>query len=143
VTDNEGPPSATFYCAECGEAAAIVRLLVEYADDPRLKEPSPPGVPEGAGKIGEKSKRLSIEGGPAAATHGLFRQSVPQIIGALERSDAQALRNVDREFAPFYCRECAASYCRNHWETEDVWDDFSYDCTYGTCPKGHRAMIAD
>jgi len=45
-----------------------------------------------------------------------------------------------------YCPECDKVYCADHWRTEVVmdeeWSDF-YDCTYGTCPKGHRRMIDD
>jgi hypothetical protein len=45
-----------------------------------------------------------------------------------------------------YCPECDKVYCRNHMRTEVVMDEDDpgfYDCTYGTCPAGHRRMIDD
>ena len=45
-----------------------------------------------------------------------------------------------------YCPECNLIYCKDHWIMEVKYDDDFpgfYDCTYGTCPKGHRRMIDD
>jgi ssDNA-binding Zn-finger/Zn-ribbon topoisomerase 1 len=45
-----------------------------------------------------------------------------------------------------YCPECDKVYCREHMKMEVVMDEEApsfYDCTYGTCPKGHRRMIDD
>jgi hypothetical protein len=45
-----------------------------------------------------------------------------------------------------YCPECDKAYCGDHIKQEVVMDDEDpgfYDCTYGTCPKGHRRMIDD
>ncbi|HEY9777006.1 MAG TPA: hypothetical protein V6C81_24790 [Planktothrix sp.] len=43
-----------------------------------------------------------------------------------------------------YCESCSLPYCEHHWGAPDVvFDEGYYDCTYATCPKGHRIMIDD
>ena len=42
-----------------------------------------------------------------------------------------------------YCPKCDSIYCPEHYTTEEEWDDGFYDCTYGTCPEGHRRIIHD
>jgi hypothetical protein len=42
-----------------------------------------------------------------------------------------------------FCPECDAIYCHSHYRTQVVEDEGFYDCTYGTCPRGHRRMIDD
>ncbi|MHA1909055.1 MAG: hypothetical protein ACW98Y_17270 [Candidatus Thorarchaeota archaeon] len=42
-----------------------------------------------------------------------------------------------------YCPECDTIYCATHYKTEEEWDEGFYDCTYGTCPEGHRRIIHD
>jgi hypothetical protein len=42
-----------------------------------------------------------------------------------------------------YCPECDRVYCRVHYQAREVFDEGFYDCTYGTCPQGHRRMIDD
>lgn len=43
-----------------------------------------------------------------------------------------------------YCHRCLLAFCSEHWtDFEPVFDDGFYDCTYATCPKGHRIMIDD
>ncbi|MGY5879487.1 MAG: hypothetical protein RTV31_04505 [Candidatus Thorarchaeota archaeon] len=42
-----------------------------------------------------------------------------------------------------YCPECDSIYCSEHYATEEEWDEGFYDCTYGTCPQGHRRIIHD
>ncbi|MBY9019808.1 MAG: hypothetical protein KGD67_02040 [Candidatus Lokiarchaeota archaeon] len=42
-----------------------------------------------------------------------------------------------------YCPQCDKIYCWEHYEAREEYDDGFYDCTYGTCPNGHRRMIDD
>lgn len=59
--------------------------------------------------------------------------------GAIERSDWQALFDVDPEWDPGWCRECGAHHCDAHWHKSVEFDDGSYDCTWGDCPSSsHR-----
>jgi hypothetical protein len=62
---------------------------------------------------------------------------------ALDAHDVRALWAGNNEWAPFYCPGCDACYCRDHWHAEMEFDEGFYDCTWGTCPRGHRRMIDD
>lgn len=42
-----------------------------------------------------------------------------------------------------YCPECDKIYCWEHYNATEEWEEGFYDCTYGTCPKGHKRMIDD
>ena len=42
-----------------------------------------------------------------------------------------------------YCPDCNDIYCWEHYNPVEEFDDGFYDCTYGTCPKGHRRIIDD
>jgi len=42
-----------------------------------------------------------------------------------------------------YCPDCDEIYCWEHYNPVEEFDDGFYDCTYGTCPKGHRRIIDD
>ncbi len=59
------------------------------------------------------------------------------------RLDPAALHSINWEIAPFYCRGCQASYCRDDWQPIPVWDGPFYDYTEGRCPAGHRQIIDD
>jgi hypothetical protein len=49
----------------------------------------------------------------------------------------------DYEGLDAYCPNCDKIYCWEHYNAEEVFDDGFYDCTYGTCPNGHKRMIDD
>ncbi|MFW9899278.1 MAG: hypothetical protein ACFFDO_08475 [Candidatus Thorarchaeota archaeon] len=49
----------------------------------------------------------------------------------------------DYEGLDAYCPNCDKIYCWEHYDAEEVFDDGFYDCTYGTCPNGHKRMIDD
>ena len=42
-----------------------------------------------------------------------------------------------------YCPLCDKIFCWEHYNVREEYDDGFYDCTYGTCPNGHRRMIDD
>jgi hypothetical protein len=42
-----------------------------------------------------------------------------------------------------YCPACNKIYCSQHYMLEQEWDEGFYDCTYGTCPEGHRRIVDD
>jgi len=61
--------------------------------------------------------------------------------------DLAALFALDFELAPFWCPECAAVYCGEHWRT---WMEFEddpiparMDQIRGVCPNGHERMLED
>ncbi len=42
-----------------------------------------------------------------------------------------------------YCPDCDKVYCRLDYNVDEKWDEGFYDCTYGTCPQGHRRLLDD
>lgn len=42
-----------------------------------------------------------------------------------------------------YCPQCDKIFCWEHYNVREEYDDGFYDCSYGTCPNGHRRMIDD
>ena len=66
-----------------------------------------------------------------------------RIESVLAAADAAALFAIDFEFAPFWCPECAACYCAQHYRRSDVYDGIFFDCARGICPNGHERMLID
>jgi hypothetical protein len=65
---------------------------------------------------------------------------------ALENAQAEAVFRLDPEYAPFYCPTCARSYCGDHWDRWDVFDEGTpnwHDSIRGRCPHGHERMLED
>ena len=61
--------------------------------------------------------------------------------------DPAGLFAVDFELAPFWCPECEAVYCGEHWRS---WMEFEHDplpawldSIRGICPEGHERMLED
>ncbi len=42
-----------------------------------------------------------------------------------------------------YCPICDKVYCKEDYDLDEEWDEGFYDCTYGTCPHGHRRLLDD
>ena len=111
---------AAFSCAQCGEVAATIRL--------------------------NEQGQLVQEGFWGTSTEAVSPNVQPVIEAALATANADALYQLDRFWAPFYCPTCRRVYCYNHWLIIPEFDeDFPgwYDCSYGTCPQGHRRLIDD
>lgn len=69
-----------------------------------------------------------------------------EIWDAIAAGDARALFAADPELAPWWCPECALSYCGEHWARWDVFDDEEpafHDSIRGRCPQGHERMLED
>lgn len=71
--------------------------------------------------------------------------SAERVRGAIAAADIRDLYDFDLEVACFYCPECDACFCGEHWEHWPVFDDEDgwYDYTHGRCPKGHERMLED
>lgn len=118
-----GTAAAEYRCDLCGELAGRVEVV-----------PSPHSP-------GRKRLVLSVfismwEQASPDATYAAAAE-------ALRGGDPRALWALDPEWAPFYCPECNACYCRTHWRQVMQFDEGFYDCTYGTCPRGHTRMLDD
>lgn len=111
---------AQFHCAVCNEIAALLQLT----PDNRFIQ---------AGFMGH------ITEGVSGVRAVLLEQT-------LQQHNPQKIYELDSLWAPFYCPTCRAVYCYQHWHMEIQFDDDFpgwYDCTYGTCPAGHRRMVDD
>ncbi|GAA2456253.1 hypothetical protein GCM10010191_89530 [Actinomadura vinacea] len=53
---------------------------------------------------------------------------------------ASVLHEIDKEYAPFYCRHCLRPYCGQHWQLKATFDH-GFDYYSGSCPYGHRKFI--
>jgi hypothetical protein len=65
---------------------------------------------------------------------------------AIAARDVPALFALEPELTPFWCPSCGASYCSEHWEWWDVWDEdwpSWRDSVRGRCPQGHERMLED
>jgi hypothetical protein len=124
--------TAEFPCAECGRLAARVALLVDQPTAVTGSGAAQWLIAE-SGFFGDWWNEVSTPWAEVAAA-------------AIDRADASALYAIDPLWAPFYCPECAATFCNQHWQMrlvfDDEWPDW-YDYTDGTCPHGHTRMVDD
>jgi hypothetical protein len=79
-----------------------------------------------------------------------MRVTEPEAFGrlwdAIVAGSAPGVFAVDAELAPWWCPECAASYCGAHWDRWDVFDadvPAHHDSIRGRCPRGHERMLED
>jgi hypothetical protein len=116
------PHAASFACARCGARAASIWLEI---------------LPEGPA-----IRRESFTG---LLTAPLAEATAVRLRAALDLGEA-AVFDLDPEYAPFYCPDCRASYCGDHWDRQDVFDDDLpewHDSIRGRCPNGHERMLED
>ena len=78
-------------------------------------------------------------------THGPERDALAD---GITRGDVAAIHRANPLWAPFYCPECHAVYCGEHWRVEMEFEDEDGrpgwdDCAHGTCPHGHRRLVDD
>lgn len=43
----------------------------------------------------------------------------------------------------YYCPICDCIYCGTHYEVLPSFDEGFYDCSWATCPRGHRRIMDD
>ena len=142
--DRRTSPSAVFVCGECGEIACRVTLVWPGQNEQQPASETTWEPQTGGFDPAEwfpTSASLVLDGGPVS----MSRAPVPaeSVARALGLGDPAALYAIDPEYASFWCPGCRASYCGAHFRTEQVFDEGFYDCTYGTCPAGHRRMLDD
>jgi hypothetical protein len=101
-------------------------------------------------------------GGPAGSItleeHGAVRREAfssvltatlsPGVLTQLRAAltDAAAVYQLDPELAPWWCPACRRSYCGDHWQRWDVFDEQDpswHDSIRGRCPEGRERMLED
>ena len=136
--------STSFTCAACGCIASIVTLVEPGQPDPRITPNSGGVAPTPNTHIAEifpDRAFLSIGGGPVSVTLGPI--PIDRAVSALQSGDPAALFAIDREYAPFWCPTCRASYCGEHYRNWTLYDDGFFDCVRGECPAGHERILMD
>ena len=117
---------AIFRCSVCGEKAATLELTAR---------PDPAAA-----------QLVLRDFVWTRSAEAVKPEVVPDLEHALNAVNVRDLYTLNQLWAPFYCPECDSSYCLQHWQVTRTFDgDFPgwYDCSYGTCPEGHRRMIDD
>lgn len=122
----KGPPVALhrFQCASCGLEAGLAQLFA-------------------AGRSG----RLIRGSFTGELTYRVGADEFVRVREIILAGDARGLHEFNVEAASFYCPECAACYCGEHWVHWDVFDDDEgflwHDSIRGRCPAGHERMLED
>lgn len=114
----------SFACGACGQAAGSVQLF----------------GPASAGEIVRESFTSS-------STYGVSPENFERLRTIVISGDAPSLYEFNLEIASFYCSDCHASYCGEHWSVWNVFDDEEgfdwHDSIQGRCPRGHQRMLED
>jgi hypothetical protein len=81
-------------------------------------------------------------------SRSLDRNLAPELFKHLEQENLSRVhafmkKHYKREGMDAYCPKCGKIYCKQHYQTREEYDEGYYDCTYGTCPKGHKRIIHD
>lgn len=120
--DTEPALEARFYCSVCDKQAGLIRLFA-----------AKPAEIERDSFTGTLRARLSDD-------------EFAQIRHALDHHDMPALLQVSSELVPFYCAQCNAVYCADHWTVWDAADDEQPswgNTVHGRCPQGHERALED
>lgn len=114
----------SFVCASCPHEAGLVQLF----------------GPMNAGALVRDCFTSQL-------TYRLAPEAFARLSAIIRTGDIAALYEFNREVAAFYCPECRACYCGDHWVHWDVFDDedgfFWHDSIRGRCPLGHERMLED
>lgn len=81
------------------------------------------------------------------STYRVSPENFERLRTIIAAGDVQALYEFDLEIASFYCPNCEACYCGDHWVRWNVFDDEEgftwHDSIRGRCPQGHQRMLED
>jgi hypothetical protein len=117
-------------CSICGECAVSFKMGRDSSGKPCL-------IYNGI------ALRTSISDDDAPVVLGLLQQDslqqncLPQLHQRL-KMDPFLEQGIDA-----YCPQCDRIFCRVHYNLSEEWDEGFYDCTWGTCPDGHRRIVDD
>ena len=129
---------ATFTCGLCCGPAGTVQVI-----RPGRPTPIPPhiqGVPPGVERMFIESYRVVVRElgsftllGDEGEARALAFEDV------LRRRDVEALCELERDAAFFWCRQCRLVLCPRHW-TRDTARTTS-DNLWAVCPSGHTRHV--
>jgi hypothetical protein len=130
-------------CAKCGALAMHIETTApgDPLDMPRGLPPGEPGITAHAVGVRTVAGTQTLWTAVSEMAGG-----IDAVRAAIPAGDVGALMAIDREIVPFYCRECAASYCEAHWTTWEIHDPewtTWFEELRGRCPEGHERRIYD
>jgi hypothetical protein len=128
IPQGTGETWSTFWCATCGLPAGTLTLM--WAD-----------APDSLG--GPTGHRLVLTTFLGIMAPPMGDSEYEGVKALLERADAQAFYDRNRELAPFWCPACQLTYCGDHWQQQTKFDDGFFDEIVGTCSQGHRRQLWD
>ena len=79
---------------------------------------------------------LLVESFYGVESHPVFPEKAKDVQAAIRHRDAAGLYRVTYAYAPFFCPDCAAVYCGDHWDWRR-FEDEAHSGVEGPCPKGH------
>jgi hypothetical protein len=126
IIEKVGEDRYALHCSACGQVAATFGIEIP--------------------KLSNTGEEVIMFEGITKSTH--FDMSNQRaIFENLELGNLRALHSFLSEVMDggldAYCPTCDKVYCKEHYDTEEEWDEGFYDCTYGTCPEGHRRLLDD
>ena len=112
-------------CSSCGKIAVSFRI--------------------GKGRF-DKVDKLVIRG--ITYETSLNKKLAGELFKLVENADLNGIHGFMKKYHAYegldaYCPECDKVYCWIHYNPVEEWDEGFYDCTYGTCPIGHKRIIDD
>lgn len=142
------PIEKTFLCDACGKPAIQLMLLPAGVPHPRSgsKEMGDLAVADSFRKSDAGKPALVVEGFLSSMRWPLDDLRFADVKAAIEEDNSEALSRLDPEYLQCYCRDCSVNYCRDHWSAiVKMAEDYPgfYDCTDGTCPRGHSKTLDD
>jgi hypothetical protein len=115
-------------CSVCAEVAARFAAL---------------GAGEGTG-IGTRDARLERTGWFGTCLRPMPLAQAEAWIVRIGSEPLAALADEEQDLFGFVCGECGVAYCGRCWDIgPPLFDEGFYDCTRGTCPKGHEQTLDD
>ncbi len=105
-----------------------------------------PGGRRDHGRADSERLEARRESWPSVLILPRSAEGLVSLRAALAERDVPRIFAFELELTPFYCPTCDASYCSDHWDWWDVWDDEWVawrDSVRGRCPHGHERMLED
>jgi hypothetical protein len=131
----------TFECALCGMEAGRVTLYASGETAPRPLDGDVDEVMSHFDNVPAGRPRLVVISGVGDVSFGEF--NLDAILKALAIPDPEALFRIDPEIVPFWCPSCHDSYCGQHWQAWNVYDEGFFDEKRGRCPNRHERKLLD
>jgi hypothetical protein len=126
---------AAFHCAICGNVATTLALLA-----PGSKYPLGPPLPDDQATEGWCMWTRGLYTG----VRPVDEEVVNAVRAALQWRDSRSLYQLCPDPLCFYCPECEAWYCGDHWRLRAVCGGpYFYDYTVGVCPRLHERALDD